>query len=185
MALLGASSFVDEVLRTRLEIWLSAETGPCQSVVQSVVPVSNRKVEKVELPLDSDREIESVVRQFELCRLPYKHWTHRAHLTVAVYYLRRYSCSEALARVRTNINTYNRKRGDPAGYNETVTVMFMRKLASEIRCGRACESMHDEVARVAKLCDSSWLFRYFSRERIFSAEAKEKWVSPDLADIDF
>lgn len=59
---------------------------------------------KEELPLASDTEITDIVEQFEASKLPYKHWTHRTHLAVAVLYSRQLDFEDALNRIRKNIN---------------------------------------------------------------------------------
>ena len=39
----------------------------------------------------TDAEIESLVRAFEECTLPAAEWTHREHMTIALWYLRHQS----------------------------------------------------------------------------------------------
>ena len=144
-----------------------------------------REKQKEELPFESDSDVESLVVRFETCSLPYKHWTHRAHLAVAVRYLRQFPFDEALSRLRDNITKYNRRCGDPDGYNETITVAFLKKLESEFRLGRSCSSMHGEVERLKRLCTVDWLYNYYSRDLIWSQEAKRHFKEPDLARFDF
>ena len=61
-------------------------------------------VKKEELPLATDDEILEAVSQFENCSLPYKHWTHRAHLAVAIRYAWLYDYDTALERIRIAIS---------------------------------------------------------------------------------
>jgi len=140
---------------------------------------------KEELPLSSDAQIADVVHQFEAHTLPYANWTHRAHLAVAVLYSRSLSFDEALSRMRDNINSYNRVCGDPSGYNETVTILFLRKIYSEIRAGNNCQSLYEEVERLAKLCTVQWLYTYYTRDTIWSESAKTSWIGPDVIELDF
>lgn len=140
---------------------------------------------KFELPLSEDSEIERLVHDFESLKLPYKNWTHRAHLAVAVYYVRTLPFNDALMQIRSRINAYNVACGDPNGYNETVTVMFLRKIACESTRKHRDESMHDELARLELCCGVDWLYKYYSRELIWSPEAKKHWVNPDKTKLDF
>lgn len=140
---------------------------------------------KEELPLASDEEIASVVSRFEKCTLPYKHWTHRAHLCVAVSYLRTMPLREAHARIKRNINRYNKACGDPTGYNETITVLFLKKIAHDMAQETSFPELHQEVARLTGACSVEWLYRYYSKELIWSEAAKSDWTEPDVAPLDF
>src|SRR5687767_10729265 len=84
------------------------------------------KVVKIDIPFTDDAEIATLVEQFEQSRWPYERWTHRAHLAVAAFYLRTLPLAEATERMRFHIQQYNRTCGDPNGYHETITVLFMR-----------------------------------------------------------
>ena len=140
---------------------------------------------KRELPLSSDAEIADVVRQFEAHTLPYANWTHRAHLAVAVMYSRNFPFDAALSRMRDNINSYNRVCGDPSGYNETVTILFLRKIYAEMQERSNCQSLYEEVERLAKLCTVQWLYTYYTRDVIWSESAKTSWIAPNITELDF
>jgi hypothetical protein len=79
---------------------------------------------------------------------------------------------------------YNRTRGDPAGYHETITVVFMRLVARELATagpGEVVNVVNDLTAR----CTVSWLYQYYSPERLWSAEARAGLVAPDLRPLEF
>lgn len=143
-----------------------------------------RKV-KTELPLTCDAKVRSLVQQFEQRTLPYEHWTHRAHLAVAVSYIRQFSFDDALTRIRNNIVAYNHERGDPDGYHETITVAFLKKISAEHASDRSKPTLHEEVARVADICTIEWLHSHYSKDVLASKESKNGWVPPDLAELDF
>lgn len=140
---------------------------------------------KRELPLREDADVERLVQAFEALTLPCEHWTHRAHLAVAVTYLRRYGYQRALAELRQRIHAYNAACGNPDGYSETITILFLRKVAAESSRPRCQPTLHGEVARLASLCRVEWIDRFYSRAVIRSAEARQRWVEPDLAKLDF
>jgi hypothetical protein len=138
---------------------------------------------KVDRPFTSDTEIDELVRLFELCELPGERWTHRAHLAVAATYLGRYPLNEATDRARTHIWRYNESRGNLTGYHETITVAFMRLVAREL--GRTASTRADLVNDLAGRCRVDWLLAYYSRERLWSAEARAEFTPPDLCPLDF
>jgi hypothetical protein len=140
---------------------------------------------KLELPFATAADIEAAVAQFEAGALPYAHWTHRAHLAVALVYAHRHAYDAALIRIRDHINAYNRICGQPDGYNETVTVLFLRKVFAEASGARALPALPEELARLATLCTAEWVYRHYSKERVWSAEAKARWLAPDLNPLDF
>lgn len=137
---------------------------------------------KIDEPFTSPEAIAEMVRLFESCELPYERWTHRAHLAVAASYLQHYPQSQALERVRVNIQKYNLTRGDPKGYHETITVLFMKRVAREIT-GSA--DLHDVVNKLNDCCRLSWLLEYYSAALLWSAEARATFVEPDRKPIDF
>ncbi len=138
----------------------------------------------VEPGLATDADVAALVAGFEDCTLPYLNWTHRAHLAVAVSYLKHLPFPAALDRVRTRIQVYSRTRGSGMGYHETITTVFMRAAADFV-------ARHPDVgpaaavAALAAWCDMAWVRRYYSAERLESAEAKAGWVEPDLRALDF
>lgn len=140
---------------------------------------------KEELPLATVAEIAETVAAFENCILPHRHWTHRAHLCVAVTYLRQMPFDQALTRLRANINTYNRQCGDPDGYNETITVLFLRRIHADMQCGASRNSLPEEISRLFAACSVDWLYRYYSKALIWSDTAKAGWIKPDLEPLDF
>ena len=140
---------------------------------------------KLDVPFANDAEIKQLVERFEACTWPYTRWTHRAHLAVGLFYIRSLTPAAALDRLRHHIQRYNAACGDPNGYNETVTVMFLRKLAaqgSDFDDGRPLTQIVEELTRE---CSVDWLYQYYSPDRIWSAEAKSRWLEPNIKPLDF
>jgi hypothetical protein len=138
---------------------------------------------KIDHPFTCDAEIDEMVRLFESCQLPGERWTHRAHLAVAATYLGRYPLTEATDRARVHIRRYNESRGNTTGYHETITVVFMRLVARELCAnhrGRT-ELVNDLAAR----CRVEWLLGFYSRERLWSVEARAEFIPPDLRPLEF
>lgn len=140
---------------------------------------------KIDHPLKDDNEVQLMVEQFENCTWPYERWTHRAHLGVSLVYLQKYSFDEAVNRIRHHINLYNRACGDPNGYFETITLLYMRRIAKFLVDHPSIESRAETIERLANELDMRWPLNYYSPERLWSDEAKVNWVEPDLRGLDF
>ena len=135
---------------------------------------------------ESPAEIERVVRGFESCGLPPSEFTHAAHLTVALWYLSRLTAPEAAGRMRAGLYRFLDHHGVGQGkYNETITLFWIkliRKFLDEADVNRSLTDIANEM--IASLNDSQLIFAYYSRERLFSEEAKGAWVEPDLKPLD-
>ena len=130
-------------------------------------------------------DIESFVRQFEARTLPKPRWTHHAHLLVGLWYLSKHTPAEALDIVRQRIRAYNVAVGtantDNSGYHETLTRLYLNGIAAHI-ASHSGESLPHSLALLLKspLARSDWPLELYSRERLFSVQARREWVEPDL-----
>ena len=124
---------------------------------------------------------EAFLRAFEACTLPFAQWTHRCHVRLAWTCLDRHSFDDALVRVRNGIQRYNRANDRP-GYHETMTVSWVR-LVDHVRRAEAQPSADGRAFCDAhpELGSSALLLLFYSRDRLFSPEAKAELVAPDLA----
>ncbi len=130
-------------------------------------------------------DIETFVRQFETCTLPKPRWTHQAHLLVGLWYLSRHAIAEALDIVRERIRAYNVAVGtantDNSGYHETLTRLYLYAIA-EHKERNSGESLPHSLALLLEtpLARSDWPLQFYSRERLFSVQARNEWIEPDL-----
>ena len=133
----------------------------------------------------TSEEMFELLRRFEDCTLPREEWTHAAHLTVALWHLLQFDWPEAVARVRRGIKRYNATHGivttPTGGYHETLTLFWLRAvrtfLEAERNEGRSLVSLANELVATA---DTGLPLRHYTRERLFSPEARANWVEPDL-----
>ncbi len=129
-------------------------------------------------------EIKQVAEGFESCTLPRAQWTHRAHLTVAFWYLICYPLPEAVQKIRAGIQRYNESQGikttKDGGYHETITLFWVcvvrHYLTSATLEGHLVILLNDLINR----CGKGLPFEYYSRERLLSWEARTNWLEPDL-----
>lgn len=133
---------------------------------------------------------QELLTQFENRTLPFAQWTHRAHLKVAYLYVKQYSFTEALDRIRRNIKAYNaannRPEGPDQGYNETTTHAFLHLVAATVHAYGQSHPVKDADG----FCDvhpqlmSKHVLRFFySPERRMHPLAKTQFVEPDLAPL--
>jgi hypothetical protein len=130
-------------------------------------------------------EVLALVRRFEDCTLPRAEWTHAAHLTVALRHLLQYDPREATERMRRGIKRYNAAHGVVAtptgGYHETLTLFWLRVVRSFLEGGRnEARSLVSLANELAASADRELPLSHYTRERLFSTEARASWVEPDL-----
>ena len=133
----------------------------------------------------SEDEVPRLAEAFATVALPKDAWTHRAHLLVALWYATGLPADRALEAVRQGIQRLNAAHGvlttPSGGYHETITRAYMRlvvRFAEETR-GEPSWAVRAERL-MARHGERDHLLRHYSRERIFSPEARFGWVEPDL-----
>ncbi len=134
-------------------------------------------------------EIESLIAAFENCTLPRDEWNHHAHLTVALWYLTRYSEAEATNCIRDRIQHYNKVSGiqtsNDSGYHETITIFWIRIIGRYLPIARQDFSIVDIANECIKnYGDKSFPLQYYSRDRLMSWQARISWLEPDLKPLD-
>ncbi|HEY0005809.1 MAG TPA: hypothetical protein VGB17_13455 [Pyrinomonadaceae bacterium] len=130
-------------------------------------------------------EVLALVRDFKFCTLPRAQWTHRAHLTVALWHSLRYPWAEAVELMRRGIKRYNEANGilttESSGYHETITLFWMRFIREYlINLSLPDCTLASLANELVERCPASLPFEYYSRELLMSAEARRAWVEPDL-----
>jgi hypothetical protein len=92
--------------------------------------------------------------------------------------------AEAAAFVRDGIRRYNASQGNSTGYHETITLAWLAVIGRFLEGRDESRSVADLSAELLEECgDKDHLLRYYSRDRLFSEEARARWVPPDLAPI--
>jgi hypothetical protein len=132
---------------------------------------------------------EDLVEAFIACTLPKEEWTHQAHLRVGLWHLLRYDADEALALLRTRIQSYNASRGtmntDHSGYHETITRLYVWVIGQFLHSADRQKGIDPLAEELIHRCgEKSLPLRYYSRDRLFSALARRQWIEPDLAALD-
>lgn len=137
--------------------------------------------------MHTDDEIERIATGMIARTLPKGEWTHAAHFAAAVWILTRPDL-DAFRDMPGLIRAYNEATGgrntDTEGYHETITQASLRAAAHHLAPGRPLSEAL--AAILAGPCGrSDWLLAHWSRERLFSVEARRSWLAPDLQPLPF
>lgn len=107
-------------------------------------------------------------------------WTHEAHLIACWVTLQDRTPDEAVAFLRDAITTHNCGIGiantETSGYHETLTVFYVTAVA-ELANG----SLDDVLT--SSLCDRKAPLTYWSKDRLFSVDARMGWLPPDVESL--
>lgn len=129
-------------------------------------------------------ELEDLVLRFEDCTLPRERWTHLAHLCVALWYLHNLPPQEATRQIRQGIQRYNTSLGNSCGYHETITLSWIALLSGFLRqMGTAQPTAELATAAATRFGSSDYLLRHYSKELLFSDQARNSFVQPDLSPL--
>jgi len=137
----------------------------------------------------SDAEVAGLATRLLDHSLPKAEWTHAAHLaaTLRLVRLRNAGLERDLPDI---IRTYNVAAGgvndDTSGYHETLTQAYLAAIRAFVAGLPEGLSDGEAVARLlaSPMGDRAWPLAFWSRERLFSVEARRAWVEPDLAPLD-
>ena len=136
-------------------------------------------------PWTSPEEVTDLVTRFADGSLPASDWTHRAHLTVALWYATHHAPAEALCLMREGILRLNRAHGVPTtptrGYHETIKRFYMQVVSHHLRAEPAGVDWANRANLAYQRLGARDLpLRHYSEARLKSAEARAGWVEPDL-----
>ena len=129
----------------------------------------------------TEEEIEDVVRRFETCSYTPAEFVHARHLTVTAWRFAKMESEAARERMRADLRRFIVHHGKN-GYHVTITEFWLErvgKLVAELREGQG--GLVPLVNSVVERCsDKNLIYESYSRELIASAEAKAKWIEPDV-----
>lgn len=135
----------------------------------------------------SDADVEHVGEGLLARDLPRDEWTHEAHLAATTYLLLRHPEIDLDAELPDLIRRYNESVGgvntDTEGYHETITRTFLHGVRLFLAEADLAEPPHVLIngLLLSPMGRRDWPFRFYSRERLFSVEARRHFLPPDLA----
>lgn len=133
-----------------------------------------------------DDAIRRVGEGFLARALPKREWTHEAHIATTCWLLLERPDILPERDLPDLIRRYNESVGgvnsDTEGYHETITQVFIRTLRGALAGGEGRALVERVNATLlAPEGRRDWPLRFYSRELLFSREARLAWVEPDLA----
>ena len=131
-----------------------------------------------------ESEVLDLVRSFEEATVSHDDWKHAEHLVVALYYLTRHDLDTAYEKMRSGIlnlleHGFKVDLTKEMPYHETITLFWMRTVA-DFNASKNGASLLERANEVAYKWDKDYPLNFYSRELLFSDEARAKFVKPDL-----
>ena len=135
----------------------------------------------------SDAEIVDIGEGLLARSLAREKWTHEAHLGATTWLLTRRPDVDIDRALPGIIRSYNESVGgvnsDSEGYHETITRVFLHSVRLFLKEADADQPLHQLVNELllSPMGRRDWPLRFYSPERLFSAEARREFVDPDLS----
>jgi hypothetical protein len=137
----------------------------------------------------SDAEVRVLGEGLIARTVPKEQWTHAAHWASTLWMLTEKPEMLPERDMPGLIRAFNESVGgqntDTAGYHETITQASIRAARRFLREREVGEPLFVRCNALmeTELGDPEWLMEYWSRERLFSVEARRGWVEPDRAEF--
>jgi len=134
----------------------------------------------------TDAEIEHLGEGLLARKLEPPEWTHEAHLAATIYLLVRRPDIDLNVELPAIIGRFNESVGgvnsETEGYHETITRCFLIGARLFLEDADRREPLHKLVNELlnSPMGRRDWPLRFYSRERLFSVEARLTHVDPDL-----
>jgi hypothetical protein len=138
----------------------------------------------------SDEEIAVIGAGFLDRTLPKSSWTHAAHFATTLWLIACRKDVEPARDLPHLIRSYNEATGgantDTEGYHETITQASIRAARAFLAENRATSLfLACNALMSSPLGEPDWLLAYWSRDRLFSRQARRSWVDPDIQPLPF
>jgi hypothetical protein len=127
---------------------------------------------------------------FVATSLPKARWTHEGHFAAALYLIARRPDIMPERDMPDMIRRYNLTTGvantDTGGYHETITQASLIKARAFLATRPKDEPLHLTSAALMQsaLGDKNWPLVNWTKQTLFSVEARRYWVAPDLVALD-
>ena len=128
-----------------------------------------------------DRRFRAV---FEACRFAPAGFDHRAHVRLAYTYLAENDTETALASMRAALMAFIRHHGIEASkFHETMTQAWILAVRHFLETSPASASAEAFIEHNPIMLDAKIMMTHYSAELLFSAEARARFVEPNLDQI--
>ena len=135
-----------------------------------------------------DHDIRAIGEGLLRCALPREAWTHEAHLGACLWLLTERPDIDVDSEIGGIIRRFNESVGgvndDTQGYHDSITRayiagvrLFLSGTAETGLAKRVNALLLSDIGR------RDFPLRFYSRERLFSVEARREFIEPDLAPL--
>jgi hypothetical protein len=134
-------------------------------------------------------EITEIAEGVRDCTFPVARFHHREHCLATVYFLKNYPDTDWRSELPQFIRRYNVAMGggntEDRGYHETITQFYIDAIEGFLR-SQASQSVLEasEALLQTPIVQPDFALHFYSRERLFSREARRCYLDPDLAVLD-
>lgn len=135
----------------------------------------------------NDHAVRRIGEGLLACTLPRAEWTHEAHLAACLWLIAERPEVQVESELPDIIRRFNESVGGvndaTQGYHETITQTYIRAIRAVLA---RLDPALPLVGKVNALLAAEegrrdWPLRFYTRERLFSAEARLGWVEPEFA----
>jgi hypothetical protein len=131
----------------------------------------------------TETEIANVVEAFENCTISRDAWKHAEHLTVAIHYALNHNYTTAYDKMKSGIfkllNSFGVNLSVEMPYHETLTIFWMRTVFDFVR-SNSDKNLLGTANEIIETFDKDYPLKFYSRERLFSVEARYGFIEADL-----
>lgn len=138
------------------------------------------------MQISTEKDFDAFVKQFQDHSLQRKSWTHEAHFVAGLWFVYNYGYDQAVDILRESIKTYNEATGvlntEHDGYHETITLFYLKSISDFLAKQDQVDSKLELLTRLlnSEIVDRTYPFRFYSKDRLLSVEARLSWIEPDL-----
>ena len=129
-------------------------------------------------------EDQAFKEQFEKCEYPVSEFDHRAHLRLAFAYLTENDVDASSQLMRDSLLRFLDHNGvDPTKYHHTLThawILAVRHFMEESDDSASADLF---IEQHPEMLDSKIMMTHYSAEVLFSDEARERFVNPNIDPI--
>eukprot|EP01112_Ceratiomyxa_fruticulosa_P014741 TRINITY_DN424_c0_g1_i2.p1 TRINITY_DN424_c0_g1~~TRINITY_DN424_c0_g1_i2.p1 ORF type:complete len:129 (-),score=15.27 TRINITY_DN424_c0_g1_i2:27-413(-) len=125
------------------------------------------------------------------CTLPKEKWTHEAHIASCIYLMLQHPEFTLETSMPLFISRYNVSVGventDKGGYHDTITQFQIRAIRDFLKKEGMDKSMLTLVnsAIQSYVGKRDFILNYWTKELLFSPEARKSYVEPNIKPVDF
>ena len=129
---------------------------------------------------------DDLLTSFHNSALNHHQFNHRAHVRVAYLIVLQHGLPEAVRVMREGLKRLNIAHGSPntlmRGYHETITVTYLTAIYNRCKLAAVPTTSSEFCNRHPELLDKQFPLQFYSPERLWSWEAKERYLAPDLGE---